>query len=134
MKRILIIDDTAASLQRIMEPLEKTGFIVRAASSGAEALRVLQTETFDHIIVDVNMPEIDGFEFTRRFRLKDKDTPILMLTRMEAPPEYLPLALRAGVNKFISRSEYNLRDVLNAVDSRLNDAFTKQQDIYKKLI
>ena len=81
-KRILVVDDDENILNLEKTILEQKGFAVTSAGGGAEALRVLATATFDLVLLDVMMPEVDGFTVCRK--IKDdprlKDIPVIFLT------------------------------------------------------
>src|SRR6185312_3514037 len=77
--RILVVDDEL-SLRRLLRLyLSKAGFTVEEASTGTEALAVLRRGGIDLAIVDVMLPELDGFELVRRAR-RHNSVPIILLT------------------------------------------------------
>jgi two-component system, OmpR family, response regulator len=78
--KILIVDDDIAFLETIKQRLELRGIEVLAATSGKQALEVLNRETADAVILDVSMPEMNGLETLREIRAKDSSLPVLMLT------------------------------------------------------
>ncbi len=89
---LLVVDDDARNLmalEAVLEPLQQRIF---KASSGTEALRLLLQHEFAAIVLDVKMPEMDGFECARLIREREKSarTPIIFLTGMDegAPPEF----------------------------------------------
>jgi putative two-component system response regulator len=81
-KRILVVDDDENILNLEKTILEQKGFDVTAAAGGAEALRLLADRAFDLVLLDVMMPEVDGFTVCRK--IKDdprlKDIPVIFLT------------------------------------------------------
>lgn len=81
-KKILVVDDDELVLIAIRELLTPVGFSVTTSSSGAEALQRVAGDQFDLIILDVLMPEMDGYEVCLRIRQIDayNETPIMMLT------------------------------------------------------
>ena len=66
--RILLVDDEEAILKLLRFPLEKEGYHVVTAKDGAEALQTFARESFDLVILDLMMPEVDGMEVCRRIR------------------------------------------------------------------
>ena len=81
-KTILVVDDDENILNLEKTILEQKGFAVTTASGGPEALALLETGTFDLILLDVMMPEIDGFEVCRRIKEDErlKEIPVIFLT------------------------------------------------------
>ena len=81
-KKILVVDDDDLVLTAIKELLSPLGFVVTTSRSGAEALENLARDPFNLIILDVIMPEMDGFEVCQKIRQMDSYTgiPIMMLT------------------------------------------------------
>src|SRR5215813_7441465 len=82
---ILVVDDDPANLVAIEAILNELGQNVVKATSGAEALRRLLTQEFALIILDVRMPDMDGYETARLIRDRDKTraTPIIFLTAFD---------------------------------------------------
>jgi two-component system, OmpR family, response regulator len=78
--KILIVDDDITFLETIKQRLELRGIEVLAATSGKQALEILNRETADAVILDVSMPEMNGLETLREIRAKDSSLPVLMLT------------------------------------------------------
>jgi len=79
---ILIVEDEAKVYSFIREGLEVHGFASEVAVNGSEALQKGTRQVFDAIIMDVNIPELNGFEVCRRLREQEIKTPILMLTAL----------------------------------------------------
>jgi len=77
--RILIVDDELSLRRLIRLYLTKAGFTVAEASTGPEALAVLRRGEVDLAIVDVMLPEVDGFEVVRQAR-RNSSIPIILLT------------------------------------------------------
>jgi two-component system, sensor histidine kinase and response regulator len=82
--RILLAEDNAVNQKLVMRLLEKRGLLVTAAGNGKEVLAALEKQSFDLVLMDVQMPEMDGFEATARIRQEEKATgahlPIIALT------------------------------------------------------
>jgi len=76
---ILIVDDEANIIDLTRLYLERDGFRVEAARDGASALERIRTLQPALVVLDIMLPEIDGFEVCRRVRV-DSDVPIIMLT------------------------------------------------------
>ena len=103
MKRtVLAIDDALTMRKLVSFTLRTAGLDVVEAPDGADAIELLKTRTFDLIITDVNMPKLNGIEFTRQARQlpNGKTVPILMLTT-ESDAEKKALARAAGASGWI---------------------------------
>jgi two-component system chemotaxis response regulator CheY len=96
-KRILTIDDSRTIRDMLMVTLSGAGFNVQQANDGQEGIDVLNTETFDVVITDINMPKKDGYDVIRAMRANPahKGVPILVLTT-EADTEKRQIAREAG--------------------------------------
>ena len=79
MYNILIVDDEDKIRKLIKKYAEFEGYETKEASNGIEAIEMCKAEIFDIIIMDVMMPELDGFSAVKEIR-KFKDTPVIMLT------------------------------------------------------
>lgn len=78
--RILIVEDDKRTVRFIKKGLSEEGFMVDAVFEGDEGLFMASTETYDLIILDVMLPEINGFEVLKGTRKKGVSTPVLFLT------------------------------------------------------
>ncbi|HET7746988.1 MAG TPA: response regulator [Vicinamibacteria bacterium] len=81
-KRILVVDDDENILNLERTILEQKGFDVTGAGGGAEALKILGEKTFDLVLLDVMMPEIDGFTVCRKIKEDPRlrELPVIFLT------------------------------------------------------
>jgi PAS domain S-box-containing protein len=102
--RVLLAEDNAvnARLARIL--LQRLGHEVRHVNNGLEVLEALESDTFDLILMDVQMPEMDGLEATRKIRgcLKHGGIPIVALTA-HALEDDKKLCFQAGMNSYVSK-------------------------------
>jgi two-component system, OmpR family, response regulator len=80
MKKVLVTDDTKNIRILLTTCLELNGYKVSTASSGDEALKLFETETFDLAFIDIRMPEISGTEVLRRIRSMGINIPIVIMT------------------------------------------------------
>jgi CheY-like chemotaxis protein len=83
-KVILVVDDSTTVRKFVAASLNMKGFRVVTASDGVEALERMPAEKFDLIITDLNMPDMDGFEFIRTLRETPeyREIPIIVLSSM----------------------------------------------------
>jgi DNA-binding response OmpR family regulator len=100
-KTILVIDDKASVVRLLREYLTEHGYRIVSAPNGREALYVARHEKPDLILLDIMMPEMDGFEFMRTYR-KERETPVIMLTaRLEETDKVIGLEL--GADDYVTK-------------------------------
>ncbi|HHY51111.1 MAG TPA: response regulator, partial [Alphaproteobacteria bacterium] len=102
--RVLIVDDIPTNVRLLEARLSAEYFDVLTAASGAEALDTCRRETVDIILLDVMMPEMDGFEVCRRLK-SDPSTqhiPVLMITALDQPSDRVR-GLEVGADDFLTK-------------------------------
>ena len=87
MFHILVADDDKHTRMLLRAVLESENYTVSTAENGDQALELLDREHIDLVILDVMMPEMDGYEFTRIVRQTDSTLPILMVTAKHLPED-----------------------------------------------
>ena len=87
MFHILVADDDKHTRMLLRAVLESENYTVSTAENGEQALELLDREHIDLVILDVMMPEMDGYEFTRIVRQTDSTLPILMVTAKHLPED-----------------------------------------------
>ncbi|MBN1776883.1 MAG: response regulator transcription factor, partial [Clostridiales bacterium] len=85
MFHILVIDDDRSTRRLMQEVLRAEGYSVITAENGEDALRVMDTEHVDLAVLDLMMPKMDGYAFTRALREAQNSLPILMVSAKQAP-------------------------------------------------
>jgi two-component system chemotaxis response regulator CheY len=101
--RVLVVDDSSLVRLYYRAALEKSGFAVEQAINGIEAMEKVLSEPFDLVIVDVNMPRMDGFTFLRALRSGAADVstlPALMIST-ESGVQDIAEARAAGANFYL---------------------------------
>jgi two-component system, NtrC family, response regulator HydG len=94
--RILIVDDDQRMTRTLADILSTSGHEVEEAGSGAEALEKVSTQTFDCVLTDVKMPEMNGVELHRHLRLAQPGLPVMLMTAYAAD-ELIRQGLDEGV-------------------------------------
>jgi CheY-like chemotaxis protein len=121
-KKILLVDDSATSrLMHRMLITQRTSYQVVCAVDGAEALRLVNSEAPDLILLDVMMPTIDGLEVCRRIRsqARTREVPVVLLT-FRTDAESVKLGFDSGCNEYLKKpvEECQLLQVINRYLSR----------------
>lgn len=117
MKKILVVDDEKEIRDLIKEKLTQDKYRVMTASSGTEALIICKTSRPDLILLDIAMPEIDGYETCAKLKQdpKTKDIPVLFLTGKDLEPEgIMERCKNLGVVGYISKLS-TLKELLEKV-------------------
>ena len=117
--RVLVAEDNQVNQLFMRTLLRKSGHTVDIAETGAEALKAVQQTNYDVVLMDVQMPEMDGLTATRRIRslpAPHSDIPIIALTA-NAMSQHRLECLEAGMNDFVSKpvDRVKLHGVLTAV-------------------
>ena len=100
MNHICLIEDEQKVSSFITKGLEEQGYSVKIAGDGATALKLLQQEQFDLLIMDVMLPDTNGIDLCRKVRQKDTHTPILMLTALNQVHDKVA-GLKAGADDYM---------------------------------
>jgi DNA-binding response OmpR family regulator len=115
-ERILVVDDEANIIDLVRLYLERDGFKVEAAEDGAQALEKIRSLSPDLVILDIMLPEIDGFEVCRRVR-NDSDVPIIMLTARDEDIDKI-VGLELGADDYLTKP-FNPRELAARVKAIL---------------
>ena len=102
MINILIIDDDKNTRFLLYEVLKMNNFNVFQANNGVDGLNMLEKERIDLIIVDIMMPEMDGYEFTKEVRSYNPSLPILMISAKQLPGDRKK-GFMAGIDDYMSK-------------------------------
>ncbi len=99
--KVLVVDDDADLLDLMTYALGREGFTVTTAIDGQQALQRWETERPDIVLLDGNLPKLDGFEVCRRIRHGAK-TPIIMLTARDEEADVLR-GLQVGADDYVTK-------------------------------
>jgi len=120
--RVLIVDDEPSAVDLIMQLLEEEGYGIRGVNSGEEALRSLEEELPDVILLDLLMPGMDGFEVIQRIKEKSewRDIPIVVVTAKDLTEKDIAF-LRERVDKIIRKSGLDREKLVGEVQQLLRE-------------
>lgn len=106
--RILVVEDNKINQMVTRKIIEKNNYSCKVVDDGFAALDILQAESFDLILMDINMPQINGFETTRRIRQRNVKIPIIALTAYDKE-EILEEAKVSGMNDILIKPFENVQ-------------------------
>lgn len=104
MPRILVVDDEESVRQLLQTILKLEGFEVTTARDGNEALRATETASFDAVLLDLMMPNLNGEDTLRALRARDRtmDVPVIVITAKEGEASVLETTI-AGADAYLSK-------------------------------
>ena len=133
--RILLVDDEDSLRDTIKMNLELEGYEVIEADNGATAIKTAKEQRFNLIILDVMMPEMDGFTVCEKIRLNDTSTPILFLTAKDTSTDKVN-GLRVGADDYLTKP-FNLEELILRVkvllkhSVRSSNTLTNDSKVYQ---
>lgn len=123
---ILLVEDEENLLEALKLNLELEGYEVTGATDGTDALKAVQNEYFDLIILDVMLPELDGISVCESIRLQGNEIPILILSARNNSADRV-LGLKKGADDYLTKP-FNLEELL----LRVNKLIHKSKRISEK--
>jgi len=119
MKTILVVDDKSSVRTLLQDYLTEEGFRVVTAENGQNALYAARQEKPDLILLDIMMPEMDGYDFIRAYR-KESNTPVILLTaRLEESDKVLGLEL--GADDYVTKP-FGMKELVARIHAALRRA------------
>lgn len=133
--KVLIVDDEASARDTIADLLTEDGYTVTATESGKNALGLLEQTSFDLIISDLMMPNMNGIELTKNIKATGIDTPIVVITGF-ATIEHAVESMKAGAYDFITKP-FNIDQikltVQKALETKRLQKLAGEREFYKQL-
>ena len=116
-KTILVVEDTEAVIIQMKDILIQQGYNILVARNGNEALAQIEQQIPDAMILDLMMPEVDGFEVLKRIRNEEKTEklPVIILTAKYVTKEELAFLKHNGIHQLIHKGDVNKEQLLDAV-------------------
>lgn len=115
--RILLVEDEESIRDAVRLNLELEGYEVVTTANGKKALEMIAGQHFDLLLLDVMLPEVDGFTITEQVRLSNSEVPILMLTAKDMAQDRIT-GLKKGADDYITKP-FNLEELLLRVSNLL---------------
>lgn len=102
MTKVLVVEDNPLNMELVIEILLARGFMVQEACNGEEAIKKADNEDYDLILMDIELPGLDGVEVTKILKTKNKNIPVVALTSyaMKGDRERF---MRAGFDEYLSK-------------------------------
>lgn len=113
MRRILVVEDNPDLAELLVMHLGDSGYAVQKAGDGRTALQYFEQESFDLVILDLMLPDLDGLEICRRLRGRPDYLPILMLTARSTEFDRV-LGLEVGADDYLTKP-FSIRELLARV-------------------
>jgi two-component system, OmpR family, KDP operon response regulator KdpE len=123
--RVLLVDDEVAIRCALRTPLNELGFYTVEASRGEEALHLVRTQSFDAVLLDIQMPAMGGMKTLIRLRALAPRLPILMLTVQDSEEQKVE-ALECGADDYITKP-FSIRECIARIRSAVRRAQTPER-------
>ncbi|WP_026906432.1 response regulator transcription factor [Paucisalibacillus globulus] len=130
-EKVLIVDDEQSIVTLLKYNLEKANFITDVAFDGLEAIRKADSNSYDFIILDLMLPEMDGIEVCKHLRRNQIDTPVLMLTARDEEFDKV-LGLEIGADDYLTKP-FSPKEVIARIKAILRRTNTTESNKTKKL-
>lgn len=116
MKNLLIVDDQTGIRLLLEEVFRREGYRTQLASNGLKALQKIEVELPDCVLLDMNMPGINGIEVLEKLANNWPELPVVMMTAY-GETELIHEALKLGAKKYFTKpfDIYEVRDAVNAI-------------------
>lgn len=129
METILIIEDDATMLRALKDNFEFKGYCVLTADDGEEGLNTALNKKPDLILLDIMLPEINGYEICRLIRKENLTMPIIMLTAKGEESDII-LGLNLGADDYVTKP-FSIKELLARAEAFLRRSRQTEQDIYE---
>ena len=127
--KVLLVEDDAELAEFVRKGLEEEHCTVKVAHRGGSGLREAELHVFDILVLDVMLPDIDGFEITKRLRLQHIRTPILLLTARDAPQDVVK-GLDAGADDYLTKP-FSFKVLLARIRARTRAPLSRDRTHYR---
>ncbi|WP_426509177.1 response regulator transcription factor [Dactylosporangium sp. McL0621] len=125
--KVLVVDDEASIRALLSATLRLTGFEVRVATGGNEALAAAAEYAPDLVVLDVMMPDLDGFEVAQRLRTSGRPVPVLFLTARDSVEDRIS-GLTVGADDYVAKP-FSLEEVVLRIRAILRRSLGDQQQL-----
>lgn len=127
--KLLVVEDEIALSRVLAKGLQKLGYAVDCACDGEEALALYEVNEYDLMILDLNLPKVDGFEVLRRIREKDESFRVLILSARGSVEDRVA-GLDIGASDYLTKP-FDLRELEARVRGLLRRTFTQKSTVLR---
>jgi signal transduction histidine kinase/DNA-binding response OmpR family regulator/HAMP domain-containing protein len=122
-KTILLVEDSEPAIIQLKDFMEESGYKIMVAQNGGEALEIIEKIIPDAMILDLMMPDIDGFKVLESLRNVERTAhiPVLILTAKQITKDDLKSLKRNNIHQLIQKGDVNRSELLDAVSSMVNN-------------
>jgi len=128
MQTILIVDDDKATLEAMSDVLDVQGYEIVSASSGKEALDIMQERSLDVVLTDLKMPDVDGMEILKTAIGIDPQTQVIVITAYGSVDRAVE-AMRAGAADFVEKPVKSLAELREKVRKAIENQSVRRQNV-----
>ena len=128
---VLVVEDEASIASFVAAYLKNAGFNVKTTASGNEALRLVESEKPDLVVLDLMLPDLDGVEVCKRIR-QSSDLPVLMLTARDEDVDKI-IGLEVGADDYLTKP-FNPRELVARVKSILRRSVPERRELQTRQI
>ncbi len=125
--RLLIVEDEITASKAIERKFGNSGFETTVAVNGEEALKKLETETFDMILLDLLIPKVDGYDVLKELQNRNNKTPVIVLTNLGAEAD-IERTKELGARQHFVKSMTPMKQVVQTVQELLGLPVTVHND------
>ena len=128
---LLIVDDNAMNRDMLVRHLEREGYTITTADGGKKALELVKTQNFDLVLLDILMPDLDGYKVLAQLKgdIATRDIPVVMLTAVHEMDSVVR-CFEMGVEDYLTRP-FNIPFVKSRISSCLRSATVKEKAVRK---
>lgn len=126
--KLLLVEDDEAILEGLVFCLKKEGFLVKGLTNAYQALELIKKENFDLLVLDINLPDMNGLKLYRQIK-ENKDIPTIFLTANDSELSIVE-ALDSGADDYITKP-FKTRELISRIHSVLRRAKKEEQNIIK---
>lgn len=119
LKEILVVDDQQGIRLLLKEVFKKEGYTVHLAANGLDALRIVEEQQIDCVLLDMKIPGMDGLEILKHVKERHEHLPVMMMTAF-GEQDLIDCAKSLGAERFFTKP-FNIFDIRNEVKTILNN-------------